>query len=183
MTKREKIDFFDKADDGLDTDEVLEITTLVEMQLKAQKDVEATEEKLKEAKKQLRKIQEGLLPDTMAAAGVEELKLQTGQRIVIEEFVSCSVTKDKKPKVLAYLRGIGSGDLIKNEVSVPFQAGDDDKAQALVTQLDELGFLATQDETVHTGTLKAWIKDRMKEGKPVDKALLGVYVGAKASIK
>lgn len=183
MDQVKTADFFAEVDETLDVDEVLELTALVEMQLVAEKAVLAAEELVKAAKKKLRKVQEELLPDAMTAAGVDELKLVSGQKIQITEFVRCHIKKEDKPKAYQYLRDIGSGDLIKNEVSIIFQTGKDTEAAGLMTKLQEMGFLAQQKENVHTGTLQAWAKEQLKEGKPLDKGLLGVFVGQKASIK
>jgi len=181
--KAEVTDFFTGEAEGPDSEEVSEITELAEMQLKAEAEVEAAEVELKNKKEKLRKISEQLLPDAMNAAGVAELKLVSGQKITVGEYVRCHIKKDDKPKAYGYLRDIGSGDLIKNEVSVNFQSGKDTEAQQLMEQLGEMGFLVMQKESVHTGTLQAWAKEQLKEGRPIDKDLLGVYVGSKAKIK
>lgn len=183
MDGMKTVDFFAEVDGTLDVDEVIELTALVEMQLKAERAVERVEEELKDAKKNLRKVQEQLLPDAMTAAGVDELKLVSGHKIKITDFVRCHIKKEEKPKAYEYLRGIGSGDLIKNEITIPFQSGKDTEAAELMSKLQDMGFLAHQKENVHTGTLQAWVKEQLKEGRPLDKDLLGVYVGQKASIK
>lgn len=176
-------DFFTEATETLDVDEVAELTELVEMQLKAEVAVELADKKLKAEKKKLLKIEEQLLPDAMTAAGVVELKLVSGQKITVSEFVRCHIKKENQPRAYQYLRDIGSGDLIKNIVSVNFKSGDDNKACSLMENLEDLGFFAEKKESVHIGTLQAWAKEQLREGKPLDKDILGVYVGSKAKIK
>ena len=45
------------------------------------------------------------------------------------------------------------------------------------------GFLPEQTEKIEPQTLKAWVKERIEKGQPVDSELFGVFIGQKAVIK
>jgi hypothetical protein len=53
----------------------------------------------------------------------------------------------------------------------------------LLELLRTQGFLPEQTEKIEPQTLKAWVKERIEKGQPVDSELFGVFIGQKAVIK
>ena len=58
----------------------------------------------------------------------------------------------------------------------------DNEAEALVEELTKREWEPERKEDIHAGTLKAWVKRRIEEGKELDMDLFGVWVGQRATI-
>jgi hypothetical protein len=68
-------------------------------------------------------------------------------------------------------------------VSVPFGSGEDGKAGEFIGLARMKGFEVTQKEQVHSGTLKAFVKERIEKGQEIPNDLFGVFTGERAFIK
>ena len=100
-----------------------------------------------------------------------------------QKYVSARIPETKKQEAFQYLRSIGEGDLIKNEVIVSFSMGQDNQAGSVVADLEDKGFAPVKKQHVHPMTLKTWIKNRIENGHDIDFDLFGVYQGNRAKIK
>ena len=58
----------------------------------------------------------------------------------------------------------------------------DNEAEALVEELTKREWEPERKEDIHAGTLKAWVKGRIEEGKELDMDLFGVWTGQRATI-
>jgi hypothetical protein len=74
-------------------------------------------------------------------------------------------------------------DIIKNDVTVSFGKGQDNIAGDLVGKLEQDGFNTSQKTYVHASTLKAFVKERFVNGKPIDLDMFGAFVANAAEIK
>jgi hypothetical protein len=97
--------------------------------------------------------------------------------------VSARIPEPRKDEAFAFLRTCGEGDIIKNEVVVGFNMGQDNVAGAVVDDLTKQGLNPVKKTHVHPMTLKTWVKNRLDNGKEVDFDLFGVYQGNRAKIK
>lgn len=144
-----------------------------------------------ESKKRLEFISTRRMPDLMQELGYEDMRLQNGKRIIMKHVVRASIpslsaigkVKDpleaaqkqkRREDALAWLRERGLGDLIKNEVSVLFPAGQEENALSLSDELDNQGYNVARDETVNTATLTAQVRDLLQRGEEVPMDILGV---------
>ena len=118
----------------------------------------------------------------MQTMGVESLQVD-GNKVTVDKFVSARIPETKKQEAFQYLRDVGEGDIIKNEVVVSFSMGQDNQAGDVVADLESKGFAPQKKQHVHPQTLKSWIKNRIESGKEVDFDLFGVYQGNRAKIK
>ncbi len=118
----------------------------------------------------------------METMGVESLTVD-GNKVSIDKFVSARIPETKKQEAFQFLRDVGEGDLIKNEVVVSFSMGQDNQAGSVVADLEDKGFAPVKKQHVHPMTLKTWVKNRIESGKDVDFDLFGVYQGNRAKIK
>lgn len=166
--------------------DVSEISALAELQLGWQKRVDTLEAHLKDAKEELRKIQEIALPAALMQAGVRSITLVTGENVSIKEDIYASIPKDERyHEALEWLREHGFADVIKNEIKVNFGKGEEALAGELNKILAEHGWLikAAQNVTVHPSTLKALIKEQMAKGADIPMDLFGATPIMKAVIK
>ena len=82
-----------------------------------------------------------------------------------------------------WLRQNGHGDMVKNIVSVNFGMGEDQKAAEFLSKVSEQGLSPEQAESVHSSTLRAWVKDQTEKGEPFPMELFGAHIGQRALIK
>ena len=73
--------------------------------------------------------------------------------------------------------------MVKNIVSVNFGMGEDQKAAEFLSKVSEQGLLPEQAESVHSSTLRAWVKDQTEKGEPFPMELFGAHIGQRALIK
>lgn len=166
---------------------VKRISELAQLQLQLEAELADAEEKFKAAAERLRQIQERELPDALAAAGVEELKLDNGAKLTVKEDLKISVGQERMPGVCSWLRKNKHDDIIKRECTISLPKGTDPKLIARI----EKGLKALQvdysiAENVHSQTLKALLKEQMadpKKAKNINLPDFGAFPFKKAVIK
>lgn len=129
-------------------------------------------------------IAEKTLPDAMLSAGLSEFKLSNGTVVSIKDDMSVSVPKKNMPLVCGWLRDNNHGDVVKNLVEIPIAKGkgNDERVELLVKTLTALKFTFDRVESVHTGTLKALLKEQRSKGVELDLKLFGAYEWRKAEV-
>ena len=138
---------------------------------------------LKDAKKELLKLTDEDLPASMAEMGLASFTLDDGSQIDVKPTYGASILVDNRPKAYEWLRDNGYDDIIKNNVSVSFGRGEDDLANAFKAVAEKEGYVPQQDTSIHAGTLKAFVRERIEAGDEFPMELFGAYVGQRAFIK
>jgi len=118
----------------------------------------------------------------MQEMGVDSVTVE-GNKVSLRQFVHARIAEDKRDEAFSWLRSIGEGDIIKNDVTVSFNTGQDNLAGAVIDDLRNQGLEPAQKTHVHPQTLKAWVKGRIESGKEIDFDTFGVFVGTEATIK
>jgi hypothetical protein len=148
-----------------------------------EKELEDLGASLKEKEEQYRNLTEVSIPEAMAEAGMKKFVMEDGSMIDVKPFYGASISKARQAEAFKWLRDHGFDDIIKNTVSVRFGRKEDELAARMIQLLREQGFIPEQTEKVEPQTLKAWVKERIEKGQPVDSELFGVFIGQKATIK
>lgn len=138
---------------------------------------------LKDAKKELLKLTDEDLPASMAEMGLASFTLDDGSQIDVKPTYGASILVDNRPKAYEWLRDHGYDDIIKNNVSVSFGRGEDDLANAFKAVAEKEGYVPQQETSIHAGTLKAFVRERIEAGDEFPMELFGAYVGQRAFIK
>lgn len=138
---------------------------------------------LKDAKKELLKLTDEDLPASMAEMGLASFTLDDGSQIDVKPTYGASILVDNRPKAYEWLRDNGYDDIIKNNVSVSFGRGEDDLANAFKAVAEKEGYVPQQETSIHAGTLKAFVRERIEAGDEFPMELFGAYVGQRAFIK
>ena len=141
------------------------------------------EAKLRQAKKDLYKMSDHELSQMLMEMGVSSFKLQDGSEVEIKKTYGASIPVDKREEAFEWLRQNGHGDMVKNIVSVNFGMGEDQKAAEFLSKVIEQGLSPEQAESVHSSTLRAWVKDQTEKGKFFPQELFGAHIGQRALIK
>ena len=101
-------------------------------------EIEREEQLLKQKKAQADKISSEVIPEIMDQIKLKTIKLQDGSAIEVKEVYSATIPVAQKENAFRWLRDNGLGDLIKNEITVSFGRGEDDKAERLMLTLQKV---------------------------------------------
>ena len=148
-----------------------------------QREVDFAEEKLKQKKKNLEQISGELIPTLLSEMGLSSLKLADGSSVDVRQHYSATISVANREKAYSWLRQNGLGDIIKNEISVSFGRGEDNKAAEYANLAKSQGFQPTQKLKVEPMTLKALVRERIEAGKQVPTDIFNVFVGNRTIIK
>ena len=135
--------------------------------------VEQAELNLKEAKERARVLREETIPSAMQELGLEELKLDTGEKLTVKQDVYASIPTAQKDAAFQWLEDNGFGGLIKVEVTADYRKGEAEVAMALYKELQERGLQVEFGQSVHAQTLKAFLREQLAAGANVPLDLFG----------
>ncbi len=142
------------------SDKVLELKDLEDEIANAEESVK----KLKEKAKQVSTVE---IPAMMDDMQITKLKLKDGEQVEIKKIYGASIPKDQQEAAFTWLRNNGLGDVIKNDITVTFGRGEDNKAAAYADLAKGQGFEPVQKIGVNPMTLKALVRERLENGQDV----------------
>jgi hypothetical protein len=152
--------------------------------IKHQQDkVERLDRELKDEKNALLKLTDEDLPSTMADLGLTRFSLDDGSTVEVKPTYGAHILVKDRETAYEWLRENGHDDIIKNIVSCQFGRGEDDSASAFQAFASQQGYPADQNESIHSGTLKAFVKERIESGDDFPHDIFGAYVGQRAIIR
>ena len=141
------------------------------------------EDNLKNIKKDIERLSGEVIPTMMSEMGLAELKLEDGSHLKVSTSYKAHITEANKEMAFNWLRDNGLGDIIKNEISVSFGRGEDNKAAHYAELAKGQGFQPTQKMKVEPMTLKALVRERIEAGKEMPTEIFGVFSENKTTIK
>ena len=145
--------------------------------------IEASENNLKDLKKEYQRVSGEVIPTMMSEMGLAELKLQDGSHLKVSTTYRATITEANKETAFNWLRENGLGDIIKNEILVSFGRNEDNKAADYAELAKSSGFQPTQKMKVEPMTLKALVRERIEAGKEMPTEIFGVFSENKTTIK
>jgi hypothetical protein len=151
-------------------------------QLKKHADaVEELEAKLASEQKRVKELSERDITDMMADLGLKEFTTRDGTKVVVKDEVFASVSKERMPQAVAWLKANNMAGIAKEQVVV-------EQNTSTKTLLEEAGIPFEIQHTIHPATLKAFAKERvLAESDPSNtiqfpRELFAVSVVPKASL-
>ncbi len=132
-----------------DTGNLGELSALCEAMVKQAALVEEMEEKLALEKKKLQELRIAKIPALMVELNLGKLTIADGAEISIKRNVSCKFVPEHRNEALDWLDAHGYSDIIRREVGVPFDRGQEEKAAKAATILMEAGFTPHIAEVKH----------------------------------
>ena len=177
-------DMFDEADavSRVDTGTGKQLSQLVRDLRSIESSIEDAETRLKILKQAKHKLSVENIPALMDEMGVERLDVD-GMTVERRMIVAASIPAANKDQAFEWLRSNGLDDIIKNEVTCSFGKGEDNVAGDVIGILRDRGFDPMTKTHVHPSTLKAFVKERITDGKPIDLDLFGAFISNTAVIK
>ena len=173
----------DKQDPMKRTDNIQSLADQVEKLDSLNKRLALQEDNIKNTKKDIDRLSGEVIPTMMTEMGLSELKLQDGSHLKVSTSYKAHITEANKEMAFNWLRDNGLGDIIKNEISVSFGRGEDNKPAHYAELAKGQGLEPTQKLKVEPMTLKALVRERIEAGKEMPTEIFGVFTENKTTIK
>jgi hypothetical protein len=137
---------------------------------------------VKKLKEKANVISQFEIPEMMKEMKLQKLKLEDGETVEVGNFYSASILPEKQEEAFEWLRNNGRGDIIKNDITVTFGRGEDNKAMAYANLAKGQGFEPVQKVGVHPQTLKGVVRECHESGIELPDCFK-TYVGNRTNIK
>jgi len=157
------------------SDKVIELKNLEDEISNAEKSVS----KLKEQAKTLSQFE---IPAMMEEMHITKLKLKDGESVEIKKIYGASIPQEHQEAAFTWLRNNDLGDIIKNDITVTFGRGEDNKAAEYASLAQGQGDEPVQKIGVHPLTLKAVVRERLESGREMPSDLFKTYAGNSTKI-
>ena len=163
-------------------DNVNSLSTYVIQLQSLEDEVKIMEENLKRKKEAADKISEEVIPEIMEQMKLKTLKLQDGSAIEVKEIYGASIPVANREGAYKWLRDNDLGDLIKNEITVSFGRGEDNKASEYTSLAESKGYQPSQKLKVEPMTLKALYRERVEKQLDLPSEHFNLFKGNKTKI-
>jgi hypothetical protein len=164
-------------------DSIKQISDLAKKQVDILNRIDEAEERLKELNEMLKQVSEVDLPTAMFEAGVSSFTLDNGMKVSTKEDVYASIPKGKEDEAFGWLNSNGFGGIIKHVVSASFAKEEDEIAKELISKARAMGLNPEDKRSVHSATLKAFVKEQLAQGKNIPLETFGAFQVTKATVK
>ena len=168
--------------EGVQAENGKQLSGLVRRLNEKQEQIDETEKYLKELKAEKQRIAFEHIPMLMDEMAIERIDVD-GLTVKLKPFVSASIPADRKQDAFNWLREHGLDDIIKNDIIVSFGRGQDNQAGDVMYDLEQKGFHPEQKTHIHSMTLKAFVRERVEKGLPIDLDMFGAFVARTAEVK
>ena len=145
-------------------------------------DINKKEEELKSLKLQKHLMSTEQIPTMMDEMGVQRLDVEN-LSVSLKPLINASIPPTRREEAYQWLRENDLDDIIKNDVIISFGKGEDNMAGDIMYDLEQRGMHPEKKTHIHSMTLKAFIRERVEKGLPIDLDLFGAYVARIADIK
>ena len=174
--EEDRVDSVTQIDQTKDlSDKVIELRNLEDQ-------VAASEDHTRGLKEKARELSQVIIPKMMQEMNITKLKLKDGAQIEVTNFYSAKITPEKQEEAFNWLRSNGLGDIIKNDITVTFGRGEDNKAAEYANLARGNGFEPVQKIGVNPMTLKALVRERLESGQDVPADLFKPFEGNQTKI-
>tara|TARA_R100000900_G_scaffold126423_1_gene101009 strand:+ start:1941 stop:2480 length:540 start_codon:yes stop_codon:yes gene_type:complete len=138
------------------------------------------EDSVKKLKEKANVISQFEIPQMMEEMNIKKLKLKDGETVEVSNFYSASIVD--QDAAFQWLRENGRGDIIKNDITVTFGRGEDNKAAQYAVLAKGQGYEPVQKVGVHPQTLKGVVRECNESGIELPDCFK-TYVGNRTNIK
>jgi hypothetical protein len=160
------------------------LSKLVLAHLELEREIAQKQFELGVRMEELRIINEVKIPEIFHAMGLEKFKLANGAEVEVKKFYAASITAENEAGCFNWLKEKGYDDIIKNELKLTFGKGEDEACVQLAEALEAQGYNFMNKKSVHSSTLKAFVKEHCEAGDAeFPRDLFSVFVGDKTKIK
>lgn len=177
-------EIFDEAAalSSLDKDTMKTLSDLVKTLRRIEEQIADGEEHIKTLKSEKHRLSTELIPSLMAEMGTERIDVY-GMTVTIKPIIHASIPEDRRDEAFGWLRSSGHEDIIKNDVTLSFGKGSDNVVKSLIADLEKQGYDPQHKVHVHPMTLKAFVREQLEKGAPINLDMFGAYVLNTAEIR
>jgi hypothetical protein len=143
-------------------------------------EIKNAEDGIKKLKEKANIISQFEIPQMMEEMNIKKLKLKDGETVEVSNFYSASILDEDA--AFNWLRDNGRGDIIKNDITVTFGRGEDNKAAQYAVLAKGQGYEPVQKVGVHPQTLKGVVRECHESGIELPDCFK-TYVGNRTNIK
>jgi len=143
-------------------------------------EIKNAEDGIKKLKEKANIISQFEIPQMMEEMNIKKLKLKDGETVEVSNFYSASILDEDA--AFNWLRDNGRGDIIKNDITVTFGRGEDNKAAKYAVLAKGQGYEPVQKVGVHPQTLKGVVRECHESGIELPDCFK-TYVGNRTNIK
>jgi len=161
------------------------VENLSELVIKLQKledEIKEDEERLKLKKQNADQLSQIAIPEIMDSLKMKTMKLADGSAIEVKEIYGATILVDKREGAYNWLRDNNLGDIIKNEITVSFGCGEENKASEYANLAKGNGFEPTQKLKVEPMTLRALFRERSEKNEELPSEHFNLFKGNKTKI-
>jgi hypothetical protein len=159
------------------------LSTEVEKLQSIQNQIENLEAQVKDLKQDEKHFSCVVIPKLMEDMNLSSLKLKDGSELTVKQIYSATLKADKKAEGIHWLRDNGLGDIVKNNITVSFGQGEDNKAVDYASLARSNGYEPIQEEKVHPSTLKVVMKEWKDKGREIPEELFNTFDGSQTYLK
>ena len=145
-------------------------------------EIQNAEESISKLKEQAKTLSQFEIPKMMEEMHITKLKLKDGESVEIKKIYGASIPQEHQEAAFTWLRENDLGDIIKNDITVTFGRGEDNKASEYANLAQGQGYEPVQKIGVHPQTLKAVVRERLESGREMPSDLFKTYAGNSTKI-
>lgn len=167
-------------------DSLTEIQQLGETLSEAKEELKDLETEAAEKKEFIRQLEEVTIPQIMDERGIQTVTLSDGSSISVGDFIQTRISAANEAAAFDWLRSTNNDGIIKNEVKISLDRGEDDRINAINRALIDMGLTYEHKQTVHPSTLKAFITEALQNpdlAETLPKEVFSVYEARKVKFK
>ncbi len=157
-----------------------ELANKVQQLKNLEDEIANAEDSVKKLKEKASVISQFEIPQMMEEMNIKKLKLTDGETVEVSNFYSASIVDQEL--AFQWLRENGRGDIIKNDITVTFGRGEDNKAAEYAVLAKGQGYEPVQKVGVHPQTLKGVVRECDESGIELPDCFK-TYVGNRTNIK
>ena len=174
--EEDRVQSVTQADDAKTlSDKVIELKNLED-------EIQNAEESVAKLKEKAKTLSQFEIPKMMEEMHITKLKLKDGESVEIKKIYGASIPPQHQEAAFTWLRNNDLGDIIKNDITVTFGQGEDNKASEYANLAQGQGFEPVQKVGVHPMTLKAVVRERLEAGQEMPSDLFKTYAGNSTKI-
>lgn len=165
----------------------LRLKGLIQEQLSLEALEKDLEGQLSVVQKQLHTLSTDTFPKFLEEIGQTKAGTPDGYEVKVEDNLGGSIPKDPalEDKAMEWAEANGGGDLIKRQIVIEFNKGEESWAKKFLADLAKRKkpVRSLLKRAIHHATLKSWASAEMEKGVPVPLKTLGLFEFRQTKIK
>lgn len=169
---------------NVSSDTLKKLSTKCEELREVELEIANLEERLANLNSRKYRIEREELPELMSEAGTDKIGIPANGNMPAYDLklapyynanIAAKWEPERRAAAYAYLEKVKAADLIKTQIIINLPREDRKKAKALLKTLKK--FKPEVKESVHSGTLTSWLKEKTEAGDDVNLEMIGGQVG------